>query len=188
MNVPTAGQKRFVIVAATGIVGGYTLRYALEHPAVGRVTVIGRRKVGAGNMPAAEKIGGDHSARAKIIGPLNPPGGITGPVMRNELVAQIHPRMPAIPPEQHHAAWLGETDDGNLKDLLVPYPADQMRMWKISPRVNSPKNDNPSLWEPFMQSQHRQRAMRLNSCASSRSFKRGPLPSGSHREPDCPVR
>ncbi len=49
MNVPTAGQKRLVIVAATGMVGGYTLRYALEHPAVGRVTVIGRRKVDAGN-------------------------------------------------------------------------------------------------------------------------------------------
>jgi hypothetical protein len=76
------------------------LRYALEHLAVGRVTVIDRRKVGAGNMPAAEKIGGYHSARAKIIGPLNPPGGVTGPVMRNKLVAQIHPRMPAILPEQ----------------------------------------------------------------------------------------
>jgi len=35
-----------------------------------------------------------------------------------------------------------------LKELLVPYPADQMRMWEISPRVNSPKNDDPSLWEP----------------------------------------
>src|SRR4029077_18886071 len=46
----------------------------------------------------------------------------------NELIAQIHPRMPVILPEQHHAAWLGETDDGNLKALLVPYPADQMRM------------------------------------------------------------
>jgi hypothetical protein len=23
-----------------------------------------------------------------------------------------------------------------------------MRMWEISPRVNSPKNDDPSLWEP----------------------------------------
>jgi hypothetical protein len=101
------------------MVGGYTLRYALEHPAVGRVTVIGRRKVGAGNMPAAEKTGGDHSARAKLIGPLNPPGGITGPVMRNELVAQIHPRVPVILPEQHHAAWLGETEDGNLKGLLT---------------------------------------------------------------------
>ena len=45
--------------------------------------------------------------------------------------------------------WLGETDDGNLKELLIPYPADQMRMWEISPRVNSPKNDDPSPWEPL---------------------------------------
>src|ERR1700732_641575 len=66
----------------------------------------------------------------------------------NALVAQIHPRMPVILPEQHHAAWLGETEDENLKELLLPYPADQMQMWEISPRVNSPKNDDPSLWEP----------------------------------------
>jgi len=33
---------RLVIVGATGMVGGYALRYALQHPAVGRVTVIGR--------------------------------------------------------------------------------------------------------------------------------------------------
>jgi len=38
---------------------------------------------------------------------------------------------------KHPAAWLGETEDGNLKELLVPYPANQMRMWEISPRVNS---------------------------------------------------
>jgi uncharacterized protein YbjT (DUF2867 family) len=38
--------KRLVIVGATGMVGGYALRYALDHPAVGRVTVIGRREVG----------------------------------------------------------------------------------------------------------------------------------------------
>jgi uncharacterized protein YbjT (DUF2867 family) len=46
MNVPAAGQQRLVIVGATGMVGGYALRYALDHPAVGRVTVIGRRKLG----------------------------------------------------------------------------------------------------------------------------------------------
>ncbi len=46
MNVPTAGQKRLVIVGATGMVGGYALRYALEHPAVGRATAIGRRTLG----------------------------------------------------------------------------------------------------------------------------------------------
>jgi len=42
--------------------------------------------------------------------------------------------MPVILPEQHHAVWLGETEDGNLKELLVPYPTDQMRMWDISPQ------------------------------------------------------
>jgi putative SOS response-associated peptidase YedK len=66
----------------------------------------------------------------------------------NELVAQIHPRMPVILPEQRHAAWLDETDNENLKALLLPYPADRMRMWEISPRVNSPKNDDALLWEP----------------------------------------
>ena len=45
-NVPTVGQKRLVIVGATGMVGGYALRYALENPAVGSVTSIGRRKLG----------------------------------------------------------------------------------------------------------------------------------------------
>jgi hypothetical protein len=35
-------------------------------------------------------------------------------------LAQIHPRMPVILPEKHHAAWLGETENGNLKELLVP--------------------------------------------------------------------
>ena len=46
MNVPTPGQKCLVIVGATGMVGGYALRYALENPTVGRVTAIGRKKVG----------------------------------------------------------------------------------------------------------------------------------------------
>ena len=46
MSVPTAGQKRIVIVGATGMVGGYALRYALENAAVGTVTAIVRRKLG----------------------------------------------------------------------------------------------------------------------------------------------
>jgi uncharacterized protein YbjT (DUF2867 family) len=46
MNVPTAIQKRLVIVGATGMVGGYAVRCALENSAVGSVTSIGRRKVG----------------------------------------------------------------------------------------------------------------------------------------------
>jgi uncharacterized protein YbjT (DUF2867 family) len=42
----SAGQKRLVIVGASGMVGGYALRYALENPAVEGVTAIGRRKLG----------------------------------------------------------------------------------------------------------------------------------------------
>jgi uncharacterized protein YbjT (DUF2867 family) len=46
MNTPTGGQARLVIVGASGMVGGHALRYALEHPAVGTVTAIGRKKLG----------------------------------------------------------------------------------------------------------------------------------------------
>jgi len=38
--------KRLVIVGATGMVGGYALRYALDRPDVGAVTAIVRRKLG----------------------------------------------------------------------------------------------------------------------------------------------
>jgi uncharacterized protein YbjT (DUF2867 family) len=46
MNIPTTGQMRLVIVGATGMVGGYALRYALDNPAIATVTTIGRRKLG----------------------------------------------------------------------------------------------------------------------------------------------
>jgi len=45
MSIP-AGQKRLVIVGATGMVGGYALHYALDHPAGCRVTATGRRSLG----------------------------------------------------------------------------------------------------------------------------------------------
>ena len=32
MNVSAAGQTRLVMSGATGMVGGYALRYALDHP------------------------------------------------------------------------------------------------------------------------------------------------------------
>jgi uncharacterized protein YbjT (DUF2867 family) len=42
---PTS-QKHLVLVGATGMVGGYALRYALENAAVGTVSAIVRRKLG----------------------------------------------------------------------------------------------------------------------------------------------
>ena len=46
MNAPAPSQARLVIVGATGMVGGYALRYALNYPAIGLVTAIGRRSLG----------------------------------------------------------------------------------------------------------------------------------------------
>jgi len=46
MNATATNQTRLVIVGATGMVGCYALRYALDHPAVCRVTAIGRRSLG----------------------------------------------------------------------------------------------------------------------------------------------
>jgi putative SOS response-associated peptidase YedK len=63
----------------------------------------------------------------------------------NELVREIHTRMPVILPEEHHHAWLsGEAG----KEILVPFPADRMKAWPISPRVNSPSNNDPGILEP----------------------------------------
>jgi uncharacterized protein YbjT (DUF2867 family) len=54
MNVPTASQKRLVIVGATGMVGGYALRYALEDAAFGSVTAIVRRQLGISHSKLQE--------------------------------------------------------------------------------------------------------------------------------------
>jgi uncharacterized protein YbjT (DUF2867 family) len=54
VNVPLASQKRLVIVGASGMVGGYALRYALESSAVGTVTSIGRSKVGISHPKLTE--------------------------------------------------------------------------------------------------------------------------------------
>jgi uncharacterized protein YbjT (DUF2867 family) len=46
--------KRLVIVGATGMVGGYALRYALNQPVVGVVTAIGRRAIGVSHPKLKE--------------------------------------------------------------------------------------------------------------------------------------
>ena len=64
----------------------------------------------------------------------------------NELVAQIHTRMPLILAPHEYKRWLG--DDPDPSDLLRPFPAEPMGMWPISTRVNKPENDDPSILEP----------------------------------------
>jgi putative SOS response-associated peptidase YedK len=67
-------------------------------------------------------------------------------VPSNELVAQIHDRMPLILPKSAYERWLSSEPDPH--DLLVPFPAELMAMWPVSTRVNSPDNDDASLLDP----------------------------------------
>jgi putative SOS response-associated peptidase YedK len=63
----------------------------------------------------------------------------------NELVGQIHDRMPLILAHEDYARWLsGEPDPCNL---MRPFSAEPMRMWPVSTRVTKPDNDDPHVIE-----------------------------------------
>jgi putative SOS response-associated peptidase YedK len=67
----------------------------------------------------------------------------------NELMAEIHDRMPAILPPDDYDLWLDPEFEGKeeLLSLLRPYPADEMTAYPISTLVKSPKNDVPACIE-----------------------------------------
>jgi len=65
----------------------------------------------------------------------------------NELVAHIHDRMPLILAPGDYVRWLG--DEPDPRDLMRQFPAEPMRMWPISTRVNNPENDDRSIFEPI---------------------------------------
>ena len=65
----------------------------------------------------------------------------------NELVAEIHDRMPVIIPPEANDGCLSPIEP-DPRDLLVPYPSEPMTMWPISTRVNKPDNDDAAILEP----------------------------------------
>jgi putative SOS response-associated peptidase YedK len=64
----------------------------------------------------------------------------------NELVADIHDRMPVIIPPECYDRWLSSIEP-DPPDLLVPYPSEPMAKWPISTRVNKPDNDDAAILE-----------------------------------------
>jgi len=62
----------------------------------------------------------------------------------NALVAQVHNRMPALLTREAEQAWLDpKATREHVLSLLAPYPASEMRMYEISPRVNRATEDKP---------------------------------------------
>jgi hypothetical protein len=53
--------------------------------------------------------------------------------------------MPLILAPSDYVRWLKRRTDP--RDLMRPFPAEPMRMWPISTRVNKPDNDDPSMIE-----------------------------------------
>jgi uncharacterized protein YbjT (DUF2867 family) len=84
--------KRLVIVGATGMVGGYALRYALEASDVGSVTAIGRRKLGISHPKLKEVLHPNFADCSALAGTLSGQdaavfclGAYTGAVSAEEL-------------------------------------------------------------------------------------------------------
>jgi putative SOS response-associated peptidase YedK len=67
----------------------------------------------------------------------------------NELVSQYHNRMPVMLNKEDRWTWLSaETEKTILRDLLNPYPAEEMVCYAVSRAVNSPENDRPEILQP----------------------------------------
>jgi hypothetical protein len=129
-----AVQKNLVIVGATGMVGGYALRYALDHPAVGRATTIGRRTVGISHPKLNEVIHQDYancSALAEVLSDHDAAifcrGAYTGAVSDTELRAMtvdytiefarvLHDSSPDAAFAFFERKWCGP--DGTKSDVL----------------------------------------------------------------------
>ena len=70
----------------------------------------------------------------------------------NELVAPIHNRMPVILRREHEAEWLSaetQRPEDLLPLLMTPYPADRMRSFAVSRKVNKAGTEGADLVQPL---------------------------------------
>ena len=110
MNSAGEAQKRLVIIGATGMVGGYVLRFALEEPRVLQVTAVGRRKLGISHPRLSEVLHQDFADCA----PLTP--ALTGQDAALYCLG----------------AYTGSVSDAQLRTITVDYTREFARVLKAS--------------------------------------------------------
>lgn len=68
----------------------------------------------------------------------------------NELMRALHDRMPVLLHERDYEAWLDPKNEktATLSGLFAPFPAEEMRAYAISTRVNNARYDDAGLIEP----------------------------------------
>ena len=68
----------------------------------------------------------------------------------NELVAEIHDRMPVILPREMEQAWLtAPLEEEGLEKFLQPFPSDCMHKYMVSPSVNKASVNHAGLIKPW---------------------------------------
>ncbi len=69
----------------------------------------------------------------------------------NDLVTELHDRMPVILPAEAYEVWLdpAEQNPDKLAQWLKPYPAPLMRAYPVTTEVNNPRNDTPECLAPL---------------------------------------
>ena len=83
---------------------------------------------------------GDGMPPAKVVAVTTEP---------NELVRPIHHRMGVILTRENVARWLDpDAEPEDLRDLLVPFPAELMEAWPVAVRVRNTRNDDERLIRP----------------------------------------
>jgi putative SOS response-associated peptidase YedK len=73
----------------------------------------------------------------------------------NELMRDIHDRMPVIIPRDSYRAWLDpmNEDTAQLKGLIASYPAERMDAYPVSKAVSNARNEGPELIRPIQEMQ-----------------------------------
>ena len=56
--------------------------------------------------------------------------------------------MPVVLARDDYAAWLGENSVREVTELLKPYPAENMRAYRVSTVVSNSRNDVPECIAP----------------------------------------
>ncbi|MFK7790556.1 MAG: SOS response-associated peptidase [Phycisphaeraceae bacterium] len=71
----------------------------------------------------------------------------------NEMMADLHDRMPCILKPSQYSAWLDtdQQDAGRAAKLLKPFPASRMTAWPVSTYVNKAGNEGERCIEPVGQ-------------------------------------
>lgn len=106
MNIPMPNKKRLTIVGATGMVGGYALRFALRDSAVISVMAIGRRPLGISYLKLNEVIHPDFNDCSALAEPLSGQDAATFCL----------------------GVYTGAVSDTQLREVTVDYPIEFARV------------------------------------------------------------